>query len=416
MRRILLLCIALSTPVLAAQEAAPAPQPVLAPAARTLRTVMCERGEQLFRDDFDATTPPGAWSGFSSGEWTSAEGMLRVTYKGGHSLYHEQPMQVTDIVMQMSFLLAEGVGTLTMGMEGGPTGHCLRWNFHHDAVDIQRMPGVGKDGHDQIDSVRTRLEPGRWYTMVMELCGTEMAVTIDESVLLYGRADGIDCSKHSVVLGADAGDGHYGWFAHCAVWRATLKRDWPQKREVVKGLIARRKEATPEAVNQLLQEDPGHVAPVFAAPSSNPKVARAEEQIAGGAFTAGRALLEKLAVDKDPVVAEAAAASLAVVAAWKTAQTERISSLATAGDVCTAAEVAATLARFYPGDPGKDCRDRAAELRKDPGYAVGKEYQQLAALPFDARRGPHFAKVVDAFAKKHPESFYTPLAQHLIVQ
>jgi hypothetical protein len=403
-------------PVHAAQEGAPAPQPVTSPIARTLRTVMCERGEQIFHDDFDATTPSGAWGGFSAGEWTSAEGLLRVTYKGGHGLYHEQSMPMTDIVMQMSFRFAEGVGTLGMGMEGGPTGHCLRWNFHRDAVDIQRMPGVGKDAHDQIDSVHTRLEAGRWYTMVMELCGTEMAVTIDESVLLYGTADGIDCAKHSIVLGADASDGRYGWFAHCAVWRATLKHDWPQKREVVKGLVARRKDATPAAVNQLLQEDPGHVVPVFATPSPIAKVARAEEQIAGGAFTAGCKALEKLAMDKDPAVAEAAAASVAVVAAWKKTMTERISTLAMAGDVCTAAEIATTMARFHPGDAGKDFRDRAAALRKDPAHAVGEEYQQLAALPFDARRDPHFAKRVEAFAQKHPESFYAPLAKGLIVQ
>lgn len=171
-----------------------------------------------------------------------------------------------------------------------------------------------------------------------------------------------------------------------------------------------------DMVKQLMQDDPGHLAPTFASPAPVPKVARIEEAIAAGSVAAGCKALEKLSGDKDAATADAAKASLAVVAEWKAAIDAGITRLRADGDVYTAAEMATTMGKLYTGADAKPYKDQAAELRKDPGYAVGKEFQKLAALPYEARKDPRFPKLVEAFVKKHPDGFYAAAAQALIAK
>jgi hypothetical protein len=177
--------------------------------------------------------------------------------------------------------------------------------------------------------------------------------------------------------------------------------------------LAKRSGPAPEALDQLMQDDPARQAPSFTPPATVPAVAHIEEQIASGGVGAGGKALEKLAADKDEATATAAAASLRVVAAWRAAMDARLQDLTAVGDAYAAAELAAVMGRYYAGEPGKGYRDRAVELRKDPAYAAGKECQRLAAMPYEARRDPAFARMVDDFIKKHP-GFYVPLAQRLI--
>jgi lysophospholipase L1-like esterase len=169
-----------------------------------------------------------------------------------------------------------------------------------------------------------------------------------------------------------------------------------------------------DKVKQLLQEVAGKPLPSFSPPSGVAKVARAEETIAAGKFDAGAKALEKLAADKDAKTADAAKASLAVIETWKTAVDGEITKLKETGDVFAAAELASGMAGNYTGDAAKVYSEQASELKKSPEYAVGKEYQKLAAHPAELRKDPKFVKLVEAFVKKHPEGFYSQLAQALL--
>lgn len=175
-------------------------------------------------------------------------------------------------------------------------------------------------------------------------------------------------------------------------------------------------EAIIDMVKQLLQDDPGHLAPTFVTPSPVAKVAKIEAAIAAGGLAAGCKALEKLTGDKDADTAAAAAASLAIVTSWKDGIDATIARLRGIGDIYTAAEMSATMAKLHPGDAGKLYKDQSTELRKDPAYAVGKDYQKLAAMPYEARKDPRFAKQVEAFLKKHPDGYYAEQAQALIIK
>jgi lysophospholipase L1-like esterase len=169
-----------------------------------------------------------------------------------------------------------------------------------------------------------------------------------------------------------------------------------------------------DKVKQMLQEESGKPIPSFSPPSSVAKVARIEETIAAGKFDAGSKALEKLTGDKDAKTAEAAKASLAVIEAWKGSIDAEIVRLQKDGDLFTAAELASGMAGNYTGDAAKAYQEQASELKKDPAYAAGKEFQKLVARPAELRKDPRFVKLVEAFVKKYPDGYYAKQAQALI--
>lgn len=167
-------------------------------------------------------------------------------------------------------------------------------------------------------------------------------------------------------------------------------------------------------VRQMMSEDPGRLIPRFNPPSTVPKVARQEELIAAGKIGVGTKALEKLAEDRNEKTADAAKVSLAVVAAWKDGIDAELARLTADGDVFAAAELAATMAGNYAGELAKGYTEQEKALKKDPAYAAGKEYQKLRAFPYAERRDPRYAKLVEAFVKKHPDGFYAKAAQELV--
>jgi len=169
-----------------------------------------------------------------------------------------------------------------------------------------------------------------------------------------------------------------------------------------------------DKVKQLMQEDSGKPVPSFSPPSTVAKIAKIEESITAGKFDAGVKALEKLKEDKDEKTANAAKATLTVIEAWKTSIDAEIVRLKESGDVLLAADIATAMGTTYTGDEGKAYKDQASELKKDPAYSVGKEYQKLASQPAELRKDPRFVKQVEAFLKKHPEGFYAKQAQALI--
>lgn len=173
-------------------------------------------------------------------------------------------------------------------------------------------------------------------------------------------------------------------------------------------------EAIIDPVKQLLQEDPGHLTPSIGKRSTVAKVAKVEDAILAGGLANGLKALERLSADKDADTAAAAAASLAQLAAWREQIDAGIAKQRQDGDIFAAAEMSAAMAKLYAGDIAKAYKAQDAELRKDPAFATGKEYQKLAAMPYEARKDPRFAKLVDAFLKKHPDGYYAEQAKGML--
>ena len=166
---------------------------------------------------------------------------------------------------------------------------------------------------------------------------------------------------------------------------------------------------------QIKQDEPMRLAPTFPMPSAEAKVARLEDGIAKGRVGYGIKDLEKLSADKDQKIIDAAKASLMVIQTWKEQNDAEFTRLKDAGDIFTAAELAAGMATSYAGqDAAKVYQEQAATMRKDPAFAAGREFQKLAEFPADQLKDPRFVHMLKAFVKKYPSGYYFDLAQVLL--
>ena len=156
--------------------------------------------------------------------------------------------------------------------------------------------------------------------------------------------------------------------------------------------------------------------PSFEKASSVEKVANIEAVIAqSGKVGAGVKMLEKMSTDKDATTASSAQATLQQISAWKIKVNAEIETQKTTGDVYGAAELATAVAASYAGhDDAKEFTTVATALKKDPGYAAGKEFQKLDAIPSEARKDPRFAKMVEVFLKKFESGYYADQAKALL--
>jgi len=156
--------------------------------------------------------------------------------------------------------------------------------------------------------------------------------------------------------------------------------------------------------------------PSFDKAASVEKVANIESSIAqSGKIGAGVKMLEKMSTDKDATTASSAQATLQQISAWKIKVNAEVEKLKTTGDVYGAVELAAAVAASYAGhDDAKEFTTTATTLKKDPGYAAGKEYQKLDAIPSEARKDPRFTKMVEVFVKKYESGYYADQAKALL--
>ncbi len=156
--------------------------------------------------------------------------------------------------------------------------------------------------------------------------------------------------------------------------------------------------------------------PSFEKPASNDKVAAIEKSITdSGQVGKGVKSLERLIDDKDEQTASSAKATMQVIETWKTKVMEEIGKMATEGDVYAAYELASAVASSYSGhNDYKDFSTKASELKKDPGYNAGKEFEKLNVIPSQAHKDPKFIKMVESFLKKYEESYYGPKAKALL--
>jgi hypothetical protein len=81
----------------------------------------------------------------------------------------------------------------------------------------------GGDKLEVLDKVPLNLEPGTWHTLLMEMQGAEVVVSIDGKHVAFGAGERIDVDKTSVQLRVG---GESVAFKNLRVWEATRAATW----------------------------------------------------------------------------------------------------------------------------------------------------------------------------------------------
>ncbi len=216
--------------------------------------------ELLFSDDFEGTEHSKLWHDVVP-TFTFENGMLKgsqtrdrsIPAQDGkpavepHAAVYGLTVPTKDSVVEVKIRFA---GATVMDVEfddrsykGSHYGHLCRAQVHLDRVVIlderdgsqnEILIAMRKDPakRDEANRIRAehqvsfplsdRLEPGKWYTLVVETVGEAMRVTIDGKPVAYFKSPGIGHpTKSKIELGVSGKD---GYFDDIKVWNAEPAR------------------------------------------------------------------------------------------------------------------------------------------------------------------------------------------------
>lgn len=222
MRRCAFLC---SLFVIASLSGAdePLPKPV---------TWMVEPSKQLFQDRMSEAM---------TNDWRASKGKWEVvdkSWKGSelkddnHGGVIRRNVAFKTGVISFDFKL-EGAKQISLSLNGSK-GHISRVQINGKGFSVRKDDQDGKTGDDKaevLQTVDTKFEAGKWYTMIVEVNGKEIIARVDDKLAAWGRHDKIDAPKTNVGLTV-AGESVF--YRNMQVWEGTPKKDWDKKREELK--------------------------------------------------------------------------------------------------------------------------------------------------------------------------------------
>ncbi|WP_088252673.1 hypothetical protein [Fimbriiglobus ruber] len=215
---------------------------------------IAEKKELLFSDDFEGAVPAKVWhkvvptfaveKGTLKGTQTrdknvpAADGKPAVT---AHAAVHGLEIPTKDSVVEVKIKF-EGATMIDVEFDdrkytGAHYGHLCRAQVRLNGVTLidERDGGMRNDIYEmkkdpakkaevakllvgRSATYPTKLETGRWYTLVVETVGDEMRVTIDGKPAGYLKSSGIaHPTKSKIELGVAGKD---GLFDDIKVWNA----------------------------------------------------------------------------------------------------------------------------------------------------------------------------------------------------
>jgi hypothetical protein len=185
--------------------------------AADMKPLMCKRGKLLFSDDFSEGPVSKNWR-VAKGQWDIADGALKgVELKAdNHAAAVRHTMDFHDGIFQFSFKLDGAKMTAFMlNMKGG---HVCRVMINPSGFVLNKDGNPAKQEKAvALAKVTTPLSAGQWYTMLVEVQGSQMLARIDDGHVGFGEHDGINVDKNDFGMHV-AGDS--ASFRNIRVWEA----------------------------------------------------------------------------------------------------------------------------------------------------------------------------------------------------
>jgi hypothetical protein len=192
-------------------------------------TLMLTRGKQILDDPFTSESWKKNWSAYK-GRYEIVDNQLRVAEQkdDGHhpEASHRGPFH--NVIVQFKFRVD---GSPWMGFSFSDKEHVARIMIKPDKVELVKMSGIGPTTKgNTLDRLPMKWEPGRWYTMVIELYGNEIVVHIDSLHVLHGEAEGLDIDKGRIALICG---GQYAWYDDMKMWEVELDHKWEKRKPLL---------------------------------------------------------------------------------------------------------------------------------------------------------------------------------------
>jgi hypothetical protein len=182
-----------------------------------MKPLMCKRGKLLFSDDFSEAPVSKNWR-VVKGQWEIADGTLKgVELKAdNHAAAVRHAMDFHDGIFQFSFKLdGAKMAAFMLNRKGG---HVCRVIINSSGFALNKDGNPAKQEKAvALATVKTPLNAGQWYTMLVEVQGSQILARIDDSHVGFGEHDGINVDKNDFGMPVS---GDSASFRDIRVWEA----------------------------------------------------------------------------------------------------------------------------------------------------------------------------------------------------
>jgi hypothetical protein len=186
---------------------------------------MTRKGKLIFSDDFAGPDIDGKWAR-PKGNWSIADGAL----KGGerkedrYSGSSKASFDFNDAVLQFD-LKFDGAGKCGFAIDSAK-GHVGRLTIAPNGFTIQK-DGSTSDPADPrrvLDTAAFEFEPGKWYTIMVEVSGDEILARVDDRHCVLGADPKFDRHKTRIAFGVHGESIHVD---NVRAFAATPNPEWP---------------------------------------------------------------------------------------------------------------------------------------------------------------------------------------------
>jgi hypothetical protein len=191
------------------------------------KTLMTQRGKVLLTDDL--RQPLGAdWIG-KPGKWETVEGALQGSEVKAdmHGAVRRRKLAFQNAVIQYDFrLLGARQTSLSINDAGG---HVCRVIVRPNGFTVQKddHDHAGPDKAVQFETKTVKFEPGKWYTLVVEVLGDEMVAQVGDQVGFGGDPM---IANPKTNLGFTV-SGESAQFRNLRVWEAQPNTSWTETKQ-----------------------------------------------------------------------------------------------------------------------------------------------------------------------------------------
>ncbi len=214
--------------------------------------VLSQRGELIFADDFEAEQIRTEWVALHGTRWSVVDGTLKgepspqeyrqkQIAKGNKRHSGGTPssrlvVPVDDCILQFRFRLTEGLKGAHFGFNDGTfktgTGHVCRFTVstnHGLSLQKDRNAKLEQDVDEVLATSSHNLQADKWYWMMLEVVGGQMAAQVSGSPVLKASHPRIDIRKDQINLPTRGGG--VILYDNVRVWKALPRVEKKERQE-----------------------------------------------------------------------------------------------------------------------------------------------------------------------------------------
>ncbi len=177
------------------------------------------RGKLLLEDDFNGSALASGWK-VAKGKWSVAGGKATGVELASdkHAAVIRRDVAFRDGVIEVSFQMAAGAKMTAISLNSAK-GHSCRVTVRPGELIVQKDRTNAKSDDKAAVLARKAMtfEPGKWYTITMEVRGTSVMARVNNGPAIGGEHEGIAIDRTNIGLPV-SGDGVV--FDSIRVWDA----------------------------------------------------------------------------------------------------------------------------------------------------------------------------------------------------